>query len=514
MRASRFVRSLLAPCSLVAALVSAPGTAHAGGLPNHERRVLSQGHVDAVHVKSHNGKLLVDLKDGTGDEEVLRDPGTVLLHAGDGAKVELPSIDEYPEYAFLGETGQTVWILPEIQIDGVTWPGWNTEDVDPTAFPDQELTWRMLSVRGPGRFHQFVSDAVGTPHLYFDGSKPWPQTNPIINRSHTHANWSFEKEGLYVMRLQIEGRRADGVRVVSDPVEYHFLIGDLSALPADPPAFAVTPHALGAACADGETVTLSASTSPSAVERGISAADDTSVVRWQLRCAGRAPRVLGAGAATFVARAADHGCEVVAVLFEYADDVTPVAEASAGTLHVRGTPVVVPGEEPLTERAPGADPVTPTAPAPGPASTSGMAPGVTPAAPQASPAPRPLTARVTLGKRSTPLRTLARSRTLSARCSLDGPGRCHLRLHVSSAVARDLGVTVRGSARTVTIARGTTTFTASGTKTVRLVTGVRGRSMLRRAGNGLTAQLTTTTDGPGRRWQRILADIRLGAPTA
>ncbi|HTE58824.1 MAG TPA: choice-of-anchor M domain-containing protein, partial [Solirubrobacteraceae bacterium] len=216
--------------AVLLAAVTAP--ASAADLPLSERHVMSVGHADVINVRPEDGRLLVDVTDDSGDEPVQRRPGDVLLHAKPESQLTVP---DDPAYAFLGAPDDPVWIMPEVQDNGLLWPGWNTMAVSATEFPDAMLTMRLLDLRGPDELSVFTSGPMGEPNIIFDTGHPLPQAAPIFNRSHTHVNWAFEAEGVYRMTVEVLGVRADGQTVSTGPITYTWFVGDLADLPPDVP---------------------------------------------------------------------------------------------------------------------------------------------------------------------------------------------------------------------------------------------------------------------------------------
>lgn len=92
--------------SLLASLVVLPPSAAA-----QDTVIIDDGHVDAVAPRIVDGALQVHLKDGTqSGAPVFREPGTVVTHVTPQARTEVP---DDPNYAFLGEPGDDVWIIPQ-----------------------------------------------------------------------------------------------------------------------------------------------------------------------------------------------------------------------------------------------------------------------------------------------------------------------------------------------------------------------------------------------------------------
>ncbi|MDT8914954.1 choice-of-anchor M domain-containing protein [Amycolatopsis sp. PS_44_ISF1] len=198
------------------------------------RVVVADGHVD-LGPRFAAGAWTIEIRDDTGAAPVWRHLEDVVLHAGAGARAEVP---QGGEYAFLGAPGSPVWLLPQTQRAGTVWPGWNTQDPGTTAKVGREVTWRLRSVQGPGSFSLFLTGAFGAPRVVFDSRKPLPQETGIEAGSHVHGNWAFGAAGTYLLGLEMSALTVDGGRVSDDRVlRIHLGDGD----PAS--AFAVAPPA-------------------------------------------------------------------------------------------------------------------------------------------------------------------------------------------------------------------------------------------------------------------------------
>lgn len=203
--------ALLIPAVLTAALTAGVTPASAAPLV-----VLDQGHVDVVDVEYADGELELHVHDETVDPAVERDPADVLFGVRSGARTTVPAD---PAYAFLGDAGDDVWVLPETQDPELLWPGLSTEEV--TAGDAVDL--RLLAVRGPGAVSVFTHDPFGAPEVLLDSGNGLPDQLTLPVGTHTHANWAFTAAGTYrlVVRATVT---IDGATVSSDPVTLTFCV--------------------------------------------------------------------------------------------------------------------------------------------------------------------------------------------------------------------------------------------------------------------------------------------------
>jgi putative ABC transporter-associated repeat protein len=183
------------------ALLSTAGPATAA-----DRIVISDGHVD-MGPRVVDGKWSLQLRDDTGSPPVWRTLDTVVLHGSDETKITVPAGDTY---SFLGTSGTTVYVLPQVERNGLVWPGWNTQDPSVVDGVSGEVTWTIRAVDGPGDFHLFLTDSFGKPALTFDGSKGYPQTTKIRPNTHAHGNWAFSKAGIYRLQMQMSATSTTG----------------------------------------------------------------------------------------------------------------------------------------------------------------------------------------------------------------------------------------------------------------------------------------------------------------
>ncbi|MGC7102730.1 choice-of-anchor M domain-containing protein [Amycolatopsis lurida] len=198
--------------------------------------VLDDGHVDAIAPRVLDGQLTTQVKDGTAgpDQVVWRDPGEVVLHAVPAAKNTIPSNN--PGYAFLGPAGSPVWLIPQTQIPGIVWAGWNTEELGP-ATVSGDVTLSLSEVDGPGNVAVFLTGL--SPTVLFNAVDGLPDNLQVPLGTHAHANWGFTAEGVYRLTFTVTATLASGGQQ-SDTDTYTFAVGDVDAA-----------GALGGQCAGG-----------------------------------------------------------------------------------------------------------------------------------------------------------------------------------------------------------------------------------------------------------------------
>jgi surface-anchored protein len=309
--------------ALVVATAVAPGPAFAA-----EQVVLSKGHVDAVDVHYDDGALSLKVRDDTVSPAVTRDPADVVFHALPGSQTTVPDV---PSYAFLGPPGTPVWVLPQVQDADLLWPGWETLNLPTGVFAGEKVELSLVGVQGPGRVSVFVNDPFGGAQVLFRSDDGLPDAIDVATRVHAHANWAFSATGRYTLKFQADATLTNGTPVSTGPVDYTFVVGDLTT----GPEVALDVFGLQDSYTPGQQVNLVALQTPET---------DLDKYQWFSKCPGAADfaEVTGeVGAAySFTATTALDGCQYKAVLYDGGD---AVAEAAPVTLVVEdgggpGTP--------------------------------------------------------------------------------------------------------------------------------------------------------------------------------
>ncbi|MFJ6216861.1 TIGR03773 family transporter-associated surface protein [Streptomyces sp. NPDC092296] len=206
----RRARALTAVLLLTGCVLTVGPTAASAAEPTPPpatgRTVLAEGHLDLGPRLDH-GHWTIGIRDDSGAAPVWRDPADVVLQAVQAAAVTVPADQRF---SFLGRPGARVWLLPQVQQDGVLWPGWNSQDPSILHLVDREVTWQLESVRGPGRFVLFLNGSFGTPQILFDSAEPLPQETGIEVDSHVHGNWAFTRPGSYQLGIRMTARSTAG----------------------------------------------------------------------------------------------------------------------------------------------------------------------------------------------------------------------------------------------------------------------------------------------------------------
>lgn len=198
-----------------------------GGAPTQAATLveIDRGHLDVFRAVS-DGAASPSLELAVGDEEAeeIRDPDDVLFRVGDNTLTTLPSPNPLP---FLGQPGDTVFVLPEVQQNDRLWPGWGAEEPEGPGEPglppgvfDGDLTLAITGIDGPGDLKLWFD---GATTAFVDTADGLPDTFPIQQGSDAHANWAFTEPGSYTITAELSGDLPAGAgTVTSTPTAYRF----------------------------------------------------------------------------------------------------------------------------------------------------------------------------------------------------------------------------------------------------------------------------------------------------
>jgi putative ABC transporter-associated repeat protein len=243
----------IAPFAAVAQPSTTPAPNEATGTGH---TVIANGHVD-LGPRFVNGTWHMQVRDDTVQPAVWRNLPDLVLHAVDAATVTLPPD---PAFAFLGQAGAKLWVLPQTQQQGILWPGWNTQDPSVVGKINREATWRLHKIDGPGHFALFLTGNFGAPQVLFDSAKPFPQETGIEVGSHVHGNWAFTAAGAYLLDVEMLATTVDGA-AVTDRQTLRIFVGT-----GDPNTAFPTATSTPASMATATTVTSSGTPAPRAAE--------------------------------------------------------------------------------------------------------------------------------------------------------------------------------------------------------------------------------------------------------
>ncbi|PRX97949.1 choice-of-anchor M domain-containing protein [Allonocardiopsis opalescens] len=184
--------------------------------------VLADGHVD-VAARFVDGALRMQVGDGTRPGgTVWRELDTVVFHAAPESQITVPN---RADWSFIGEPGATVWNLPMTQLDGVLWPGWNSEELR-SAEVTGPVRWTLGQVSGPGDFALFTTSPFGAPNILFSTHDGVPDTMSFPTGTHAHGNWVFTEPGVYRLGFEMAVTLSSGA-TASDSGTLAVAVGDV-----------------------------------------------------------------------------------------------------------------------------------------------------------------------------------------------------------------------------------------------------------------------------------------------
>lgn len=187
--------------------------------------VIESGHADL-------GPMLVDknfeflVRDDSKEKPVWRHIEDVVFPVGEKAQLTLP---QGGEFDFTGaRAGEKVWVVPQTEIPGVVWLGWNTQHPTIRSHADRGVTMNFLGHQGPGQYTLFLqAGGFAKPQQLFSSANTSEQAQQMwvdVN-THTHANWVFTEPGVHLIALEVVMKQVDGTEV-RDTKVLKFAVGN------------------------------------------------------------------------------------------------------------------------------------------------------------------------------------------------------------------------------------------------------------------------------------------------
>lgn len=174
--------------------------------PAGQRTVIDAGHVD-MGPRIIDGQWQVLARDDTAASPTWRRTDDVVYRVADAARLDVPE-----GYEFVG--GSQAWVIPQQEIAGVPWLGWNTQD--PAVIDQVNGTVSIVfeGHEGPGTFTAFVQAGnFQGPEVLWDSTKALSQPISVELNTHTHVNWAFTEPGVHRVRLSYTATLNDGKTV-------------------------------------------------------------------------------------------------------------------------------------------------------------------------------------------------------------------------------------------------------------------------------------------------------------
>lgn len=184
-----------------------------------EPEVFNAGELD-MEVVYEDGEWELALLDEANEREV--EPNEALLQGARGTRQTVPG---NPDFSFLGEAGNVVWVLPQDQTEGVLFLGIAGDEIASGVFENDSVDLQLVGVRGPGDVCLYAVDAFGSPQVFFNSGDGFDETDsfPVSVGGHSHQNWGFTAPGVYKVSLQASGTLTGAANPIqSEVVEFTF----------------------------------------------------------------------------------------------------------------------------------------------------------------------------------------------------------------------------------------------------------------------------------------------------
>lgn len=180
--------------------------------PKGTQATLHEGHAD-LGPSMVDGKLELFVRDDSQRPPVHRHLDDLVVEVPEAAHMELPGKkDGGEDYRFTGaQPGQGVWVIPQTQITGVPWLGWNTQAPSLLDATDGGVNLEFMGHQGPGSFSVFVqSGAFEAPEAIWQSTESAPQKIWVDADTHAHANWLFTEPGVHLVSLRATATLKNG----------------------------------------------------------------------------------------------------------------------------------------------------------------------------------------------------------------------------------------------------------------------------------------------------------------
>lgn len=206
---------------------------------------LASGHAD-IGPRIINGEWTLQAREDIDGQSVWRDIDDVEFLIGDSGSLIVP---EDEQFSFLGPPGTNIWVFPQVQQQGVLWPGWNSQDPSVIDVIDGSITWSLKSAEGRGDIFLFLSGSFGEPELLFGSTPDSPRSVNFELDTHAHGNWAFTALGIYLLEMEMSATSLSGeplsdsgiLRVVVGDTDDPQIVPDLTVEPAATPTTVNTP---------------------------------------------------------------------------------------------------------------------------------------------------------------------------------------------------------------------------------------------------------------------------------
>jgi surface-anchored protein len=187
----------------------------------HAQTVISSGHVD-IGIAYENGEWDLHIHDETIDQEYEPDAATLTVKS-----VAETTVPGDARFAFLGESGTPIWVLPQVEDENLLFLGIAAEEIEDGVFVGDQVRMTLKSVSGPGHFFVYsTGGAGGDPEVRMNSRDGISDTNDfavVLAGGHSDYNWAFTAPGVYQIGFQASGTLVAGNQAISSgAVTYTF----------------------------------------------------------------------------------------------------------------------------------------------------------------------------------------------------------------------------------------------------------------------------------------------------
>ena len=128
----------------------------------------------------------------------------VIIGLNNASKNNIP---DNPNFTFLGDPGEPVWIAPQVDRENVVFMGMNSSATPLGTFERERFDLRLTSVEGPGDFFLWITGGAGTVEIPFNSKDgiDSQDTLDVPAPGHFHENWGFNSPGTHLVGLTAEG---------------------------------------------------------------------------------------------------------------------------------------------------------------------------------------------------------------------------------------------------------------------------------------------------------------------
>ncbi|MDC0319241.1 choice-of-anchor M domain-containing protein, partial [Verrucomicrobia bacterium] len=121
------------------------------------------------------------------------------------------TVPDIERFNFLGKAGNPVWIIPQINTEGVPFMGFNSHLTPIEIFEQDSFNVHLTTVRAPGDFFIWTSsiDGIDISYNSSDGLGAL-DVMKFPARGHFHKNLGFNSPGTYNLGFTASGVLADG----------------------------------------------------------------------------------------------------------------------------------------------------------------------------------------------------------------------------------------------------------------------------------------------------------------